>query len=73
MLDAATPWLAGLYTGLLADGTGVFALDVDDEGATLVVESDGGCVIAECVVLYCEDGVVVVMTEEGGVFRLIPR
>ena len=61
-----------IYTGTLADGTGEFTLEVDDAGAFVVIESEGGHVAAECAVLDDSDGEIVVVTEDGAVYRLVP-
>ena len=73
---AATPPPAASWicTGVLADGAGTFSLLVDEGGETafLSVEGEDGSIEAECDVLAVADGVIVVVTEDEAMFRLVP-
>ena len=66
---------AGLYTGVLADGTGAFSLLLDEavEGevrtAYLCVFAEGGDTTAECEVAET-DGALLLMTEDGESYAL---
>ena len=62
----------GIYKGTLAVGNGEFSLEVGDDGAFVVIESEAGHVAAECEVIDFSDGEIVIVTEDGAVYRLVP-
>ena len=72
--DESVP--AGLYEGVLADGEGTFSLLLDEsEGASprtayLYLATDGGTLAAECEVVSFGKTEIVVVTEDGELFRL---
>ena len=75
-VDTAIP--AGLYSGVLADGSGAFWLTLDepvegfDRTAYLYVVSEGGDLEAECTAEE-SDGLLFLTTEDGEVFAFDPR
>ena len=68
---------AGIYSGVLADGTGTFWLMLDepeegcDRTAYLYVASEGGTLTAECTVEE-SDGLLLLATEGGETFAVDP-
>ena len=72
---AAVP--AGLYSGVLADGTGAFWLMLDepeegrDRTAFLYVASEDATLTAECEVVSFGEESIVVVTEDGELFSLV--
>ena len=68
---------AGLYSGVLADGSGAFwlMLDEPEEGASrtayLYVASEGGALEAECTVEE-SNGLLILTTEDGETFAVDP-
>jgi hypothetical protein len=68
---------AGLYSGVLADGTGTFCLMLDEAGedcvrtAFLYIASEYGAFTAECVAVEL-DGVLILTTEDGTIYDLDP-
>ena len=61
-----------IYVGTLADGTGEFTLEVGDGWAFVVVATERDApVAAECEVIDDSDGEIVVVTEDGAVYRLV--
>ena len=68
---------AGLYSGVLADGTGAFwlMLDEPEEGsgrtAYIYIASEDGAQTAECIVEE-SDGLLILTTEDGKTFAVDP-
>ena len=72
MVWATTPYRR-IYTGTLAGGTGEFTLEVGDGWAFVVVATESDApVAAECEIISDSDGEIVIVTEDGAVYRLVP-
>ncbi len=73
--DAASPWPAGLYTGVVSGGEGWFTLQLDGTAldgsrtAFLVMETEAGTVSVECEAVDVGNGIVLT-AHEGGHIRL---
>ena len=69
---------AGLYSGVLADGTGAFWLVLDEaekvapRTAFIYIASEDSVFTAECEVISFDDTEIVVVTEDGEVFAFNP-